>query len=107
MSLTPVQVPATVHVSLVQVVPAGRNSSSGQFDPNPVQLSATSHSPATGLQMVVSDRYPSAQFPLPSQESVPSQSPSFDVPTQVVVVGAKPSGGHSPESPVQLSATSH
>ncbi len=44
---------------------------------------------------------------VPEQESVPSQAPPFDVPTQVVVADAKPSAGHAPDVPVQLSATSH
>jgi hypothetical protein len=56
---------------------------------------------------VVEDRKPSAQAPDPSQESVPSQSPPLDVPTQAVVNGWKPSTGHSTDEPVQLSATSH
>ena len=50
---------------------------------------------------------PSTQWPAPSQESVPSHAPPFEVPVQVVVLGWKPSGGHTPEVPVQVSATSH
>ena len=57
--------------------------------------------------MVVADLKPSTQFPAPSQESVLSQAPPFEVPTQVVVEGSKPSGGQAPEVPLQLSATSH
>ena len=57
--------------------------------------------------MVVDDLKPSTQAPWPSQESVPSQAPPFEVPVQVVVDGAKPSAGQAPDEPVQLSATSH
>jgi hypothetical protein len=56
--------------------------------------------------MVVAGWKPSTQAPWPSQESVPSQAPPFEVPVLAVVDGAKPSGGHTPV-PVQLSATSH
>ena len=56
---------------------------------------------------MVADWKPSTQFPAPSQESVPSQAPPFEVPTQVVVEDLKPSDGQAPEEPVQLSATSH
>ena len=57
--------------------------------------------------MVVADWKPSTQFPAPSQESVPSHTPPFDVPVQVVVADWKPLAGHAPLLPVQLSATSH
>ena len=57
--------------------------------------------------MVVDGLKPSTQCPEPSQESVPSQAPPFEVPVQVVVDGAKPSVGQSSDVPVQLSATSH
>ena len=57
--------------------------------------------------MVVADWKPSTQLPAPSQESVPSQAPPFEVPRQVVVEDWKPSAGHAPDDPVQLSATSH
>jgi hypothetical protein len=74
----------------------------------PVHESATSHSPAAARQIVVADRKPSTQvLAVPEQESVPSQAPPFDVPTQVVVAAAKPSAGQAPDEPVQLSATSH
>ena len=57
--------------------------------------------------MVVAGWKPSTQFPAPSQESVPSQAPPFEVPVQDVVLGWKPSAGQSSDVPVQLSATSH
>ena len=57
--------------------------------------------------MVVAGLKPSTQVPDPLQESVPSQAPPLDVPTQEVVAASKPSAGHSPDKPVQLSATSH
>ena len=74
----------------------------------PVQLSATSHTPATGRQVVVEDLKPSTQvLAVPLQESVPSQAPPLELPTQVVVADANPSAGHAPDVPLQLSATSH
>jgi hypothetical protein len=81
--------------------------SAGQAPDVPVQLSATSHWPAEARQLVVDDWKPSTQLPAPSQESVPSQTPPFEVPTQEVVLAWKPSAGHAPDVPVQLSATSH
>jgi hypothetical protein len=57
--------------------------------------------------MVVAGLKPSTHFPAPSQESVPSQAPPFEVPVQVVVAGWKPSAGQAPDVPVQLSGTSH
>ena len=85
----------------------GWKPSVGHSGPLPVQLSATSHSPAAARQMVVAGWKPSTHFPAPSQESIPSQAPPFEVPVQAVVDGAKPSAGQSPDVPVQLSATSH
>jgi hypothetical protein len=90
-----------------QTVPFGRDPSAGQEPDVPVQLSATSHSPAAARQMVVAGLKPSTQCPDPSQESVPSQAPPFEPPVQVVVAVANPSAGHEPDVPVQLSATSH
>ena len=66
-----------------------------------------SHAPAEARHVVVADLNPSTQTPAPSQESVPSHAPPFDVPTHVVVEDWKPSAGHAPDDPVQLSATSH
>src|SRR5262245_31268654 len=91
----------------VQAVVLGWKVFSGQALDVPVQLSATSHSPAAARQMVVDGLKPSTHFPAPSQESVPSQVPPFEVPVQAVVDGAKPSAGQAPDVPVQLSATSH
>src|SRR5262245_25077087 len=91
----------------VQLVVAGANPSVGQAPDVPVQLSATSQGlPFVPRQMVVAGLKPSTHFPAPSQESVPSQSPPFDVPVQLVVAGANPSVGQAPDVPVQLSATS-
>src|SRR5262245_35390305 len=91
----------------VQLVVAGANPSVGQAPDVPVQLSATSQGlPFVPRQMVVAGLKPSTHFPAPSQESVPSQSPPFEVPVQAVVEGAKPSAGQAPDVPVQLSATS-
>jgi hypothetical protein len=58
--------------------------------------------------VVVEDTKPSTQvLAVPRQESVPSQSPPLEVPTQAVVAGWKPSAGQVADEPVQLSATSH
>src|SRR3989442_642160 len=57
--------------------------------------------------MVVAGLKPSTQRPAPSQESVPSQTPPLEMPSQIVVTAWKPSAGQAPVSPVQLSATSH
>jgi len=88
-------------------VPDGLKPSGGHAPEVPVQLSATSHGPVDARHIVVDGLKPSTQWPAPSQESVPSHAPPFEVPVQVVVLGWKPSGGHAPEVPVQLSATSH
>src|SRR5262249_25006036 len=91
----------------VQVVVLGALSSAGQAPDVPVQLSARSQGfPFVPRQMVVDGWKPSTQFPAPSQESVPSQTPPFDVPVQVVVLGALSSAGQAPDVPVQLSARS-
>ena len=90
-----------------QVVVEGWKTSVGQVPEEPVQLSATSHWPTEGRHVVVAGLKPSTQWPAPSQESVPSHAPPFDVPVQVVVDGWKPSAGQSFDDPVQLSATSH
>ena len=74
----------------------------------PVQLSNGSQIPADGRHVVVTGRKPSTQvLVVPAQESVPSQAPPLEVPTQVVVAEAKPSAGQMADVPVQLSNTSH
>ena len=90
-----------------QGVVGGMKPSGGQAPEDPVQLSVTSQSPVERRHVVVAGLKPSTQSPDPSQESVPSHGPPFDVPTQVVVEGWKPFAGHAPELPVQFSATSH
>src|SRR5262249_48891000 len=90
-----------------QVVVLGALSSAGQAPDVPVQLSSRSQGfPFVPRQMVVDGWKPSTQFPAPSQESVPSQTPPFDVPVQVVVLGALSSAGQAPDVPVQLSSRS-
>src|SRR5262249_51448642 len=91
----------------VQLVVSGLKPSAGQAPDEPVQLSATSHSPAATGRAAGSGRKASMQEPWPSQESVPSQAPPVEVPGPVVVSGWKPSAGETPDVPVQLSATSH
>jgi hypothetical protein len=91
-----------------QMVVAGWKPSTGQAPLVPVQLSATSQQPAEGRQIVVADRKPSTQvLAVPLQESVPSQGPPLEVPTQAVVEGWNLSAGQAPDEPVQLSAMSH
>jgi hypothetical protein len=66
-----------------QTVPEARKPSGGQAPDEPVQLSAISQAPAEARHVLVAELYPSTQCPVPSQESVPSQGPLFDVPTHV------------------------
>ena len=90
------------------MVVAGWKTSVGQAPLVPLQLSATSQQPPDARQIVVDDLKPSTQvLVVPAHESVASQSPPLDVPTQVVVAEAKTSVGQPPDKPVQLSATSH
>ena len=92
----------------VQVVVIEANASAGQAPEVPVQLSATSHWPVEPRQTVVGGLKASTQVSLvPLQWSASSQTPPCEVPVQVVVTNAKASAGQAPESPVQLSATSH
>jgi hypothetical protein len=98
----------SVLVELPQEVPAGSNTFGGQTPEVPVQVSATSHSPASWRQTKVLGLNWSTQvLAVPLQWSVASQAPPCDVPVQVVVLGSKLSAGHAPELPVQVSATSH
>ena len=84
------------------------NTSAGQLPVEPEQLSAGSHTPADWRHVVVEDLKPSTQvLAPPRQESVASQGPPLEVPTQAVVDGWKAFAGQAPEEPVQLSATSH
>src|SRR5512143_4019952 len=86
----------------VQAVVDGWKPSAGHAPEEPVQLSATAHRPAAARRALVDGLKPSTHLPAPSQESVPSQAPPFDVPVQVVVDGWKPSAGQSFVVPVQL-----
>ena len=90
-----------------QAVVAAWKPSAGQAPEVPVQLSETSHWPAEARQIVVADANPSTQWPAPSQESVPSQTPPFDVPMHAVVAAWNSSAGQAPDDPEQLSETSH
>jgi hypothetical protein len=86
----------------------GTTASSGHNPLEPVQLSATSQTPSLARHVVVAGAKPSTQvLAVPLQESVPSQGPPLEPPTQVVVADAKPSAGQVPDVPLQLSATSH
>ena len=110
-ALTPSQTSGASHLLPSdgrQVVSGPKSRSSGQAPLEPVQLSAGSQQPPDMRHVVVDDWKPSTQvLAVPLQESVPSQGPPLDVPTQVVVAAAKPSAGPAPDVPLQLSATSH
>src|SRR5207249_2329038 len=89
-------------------VPFALIISMGHAPDVPEQVSATSHGPAEGRHVVV--LYASTHvLPLPEQWSPASLShaPPCELPVQLVDGEAKPSAGHAPEVPVQLSATSH
>ena len=71
------------------------NTSAGQLPVEPEQLSAGSHTPADWRHVVVEDLKPSTQvLAPPRQESVASQGPPLEVPTQAVVDGWMNSSGH-------------
>jgi hypothetical protein len=92
----------------VQVVVVGSNASAGQEPLVPVQSSSTSHWPVSARHTVVEAWYSSTQLSaVPEQWSVASQTPPFEVPVQVVVVGSNASAGQEPLVPVQSSSTSH
>src|SRR3989442_13234928 len=94
----------------MQCVVADWKASAGHVPEVPVQLSATSHWPAEARHVTVAASYTSTQTLLvPVQWSAASSShtPPSDAPVQCVVADAKPSAGHVPDVPVQLSATSH
>jgi hypothetical protein len=93
--------------SLVQEVPEARKPSAGQVALLPVQLSATSHSPAEARHWVVLEANPSAGqvLLLPVQNSATSQVPAEA--RHEVVLGCLASAGQVAVVPVQNSATSH
>jgi hypothetical protein len=92
--------------SSVHPVPLGFFWSAGQAPAVPVQLSATSHSPAAERQTLVDGRRMSAGHTglTPVQFSAGSQMPVDG--RQGTVEGAKASAGHAALEPVQFSATS-
>jgi hypothetical protein len=95
--------------SSVQLVPLATFASLGQAAELPVQLSATSHSPADSRHTVADDLYASTHVSaLPEQWSAASSSHASpcDVPVQLVAAGWNASAGHAAAVPVQLSATS-
>jgi len=106
------QVPDPLHVlalhssstpGLTHVVPTGWNESAGQA-PAPLQLSATSQSPAAARHTSVVGSLLDRQVPDPLQVSGLSQTVSLELP-QAVAAGLNPSAGQDP-APSQLSATS-
>src|SRR5204862_211731 len=95
----------------VHAAVAGLKASAGHAPLDPVQLSATSHWPAEARQVVAADLKASLQVValVPEQWSAASSShtPPCELPVHAAVAGLKPSAGHAPLDPVQLSATSH
>ena len=85
-------------------------ASAGHVPEVPVHVSATSHWPAEGRQVVVADLKTSTHVllvPLQWSAASLSHAPPWDVPVQLVVAEAKLSVGQVPEVPVHISATSH
>ena len=94
----------------MQCVLLAAKASAGHVPEVPVHISATSHCPAEARQVTLVAWYVSThELALPEQRSDASSShgPPCELPAQWVVADAKPSAGHAPEVPVQLSATSH
>jgi hypothetical protein len=94
----------------VQLVVSDANPSAGHVPEVPVQLSATSHWPAEARHSKLDAWNASTHVLLvPVQWSAASLShtPACEAPVQLVAADAKPSAGHVPDVPVQLSATSH
>src|SRR6478672_11488489 len=85
-------------------MPFGWKSSAGQVELTPSQLSATSHSPLAGRQIVPALFVGCRQAPLPSQASDVQALPSS---VQLVPAGWKSSAGQDELIPSQLSAASH
>jgi hypothetical protein len=88
----------------VHVVPLVWKASRGQDGLTPSQLSATSHSPLAGRQIVPALLVGCRQAPLPSQASDVQALPSS---VQLVPAGWKSSAGQDELIPSQLSAASH
>ena len=94
----------------MQLVAIEANASEGHAPDEPVHVSATSHWPADPRQVtMIALKASTHVLALPEHRSPASLShaPACDVPVQVVVLAWKPSVGHAPDVPVQLSATSH
>src|SRR5262245_59268966 len=79
---------------------SGSPVSAGQFGPEPVQVSATSHVPALGRHTVEEGAKASAGqlLPTPSQLSATSQTPAAARHTAVLFT----SGGHATPTPSQV-----
>jgi hypothetical protein len=103
----PEQVSSIVHViPSLHDVPSGWNESIGQVALEPVQLSATSQSPADGRQTAVLGANASGGHtaPAPVQVSATSQMPLAE--RHCCGAGAKASAGQSLPMPSQVSVTS-
>src|SRR5437773_10176926 len=76
----------------------------------PVQVSATSHWPAEARHVWLAAWKTSTHelsFPVQWSAASLSHRPPCDAPVQLVDDEANPSAGHTPDVPVQVSATSH
>src|SRR6266516_6889241 len=76
----------------------------------PVQVSATSHWPAEARHVgLAAWKTSTHELSVPVQWSAASLShrPPCEAPVQLVDDDANPSAGHTPDVPVQVSATSH
>src|SRR6185369_15421557 len=92
--------------SSVHEVPLAFFASAGHVALEPVQVSATSHSPEADRQVVLDDLNASVgqALLLPSHVSATSQSPAVD--RHTIPAGSFASAGHAAAAPVQKSALS-
>src|SRR5436309_2982825 len=92
-------------MSAVQVVPAALNPSAGQTVLVPVQVSATSHSPAAARQ--TAPAFPAGCWQLALAPSHWSRVQGFVSAVQAVPLALNASEGQTVLVPVQVSAASH
>ena len=94
----------------MQLVDADAKPSAGHAPDVPVQVSATSHWPAEARHVwLAAWKTSTHELSVPVQWSAASLShrPPCEAPVQLVDDDANPSAGHTPDVPVQVSATSH
>ena len=94
----------------MQLVDADSKPSTGHAPDVHVQVSATSHWPAEARHVwLAAWKTSTHELSVPMQWSAASLShrPPCEAPVQLVDDDANPSAGHTPDVPVQVSATSH